>query len=149
MRTTLLAIWISALLASTAQAGWRVDRAQRIAAVVWHHPCAGRVVVAIGPTHDRADGARVEAYADVPNCTIHFDALGPAHDGRPWSWQMFCNTMLHEYGHLAGYRDPTNGTDPMHSRNADSVMYASSYYDNIDGRCAQRGRPFLRAHRAF
>jgi hypothetical protein len=91
------------------------------------------------------------------DCNVTFRA------DRPLSWGRFCTDMLHEYGHAANYRDPTNTADPDHSANPHSVMHASAIAlgsvvterrpdgfehieDGVDRRCALRGRPFLRAH---
>ena len=49
--------------------------------------------------------------------------------------------LLHEYGHLAGYADPTNPLDPHHSGNPDSIMWP---FTHADARCARRGLPYLR-----
>jgi hypothetical protein len=32
--------------------------------------------------------------------------------------------VIHEYGHLRGYTDPSNTADPTHSDNPNSIMYS-------------------------
>lgn len=142
-RLALLTALLTVSLCATSHAGWRIDRAQQIAAVVWHHPCNDRVTVGVGPL----EGEDVHALAYIDECRI---TLASAYQ---WSWDKTCFTMLHEYGHLAGYRDPSNVADPMHSLNPASVMYtepvATVHYfgdEQYDPRCDQRGRTFLASH---
>ena len=133
-------VLIAAVLAAEpAQAGWRVDRAKQIAEIVWHHPCAGRVTVSVAST-PVVDGVEADGAATISTCSIVLNAR------RHWSWLTTCYVVLHEYGHLAGFRDPGNVADPLHSSNPASVMWAGGdpYWDN---RCASRGRLFLSRHR--
>jgi hypothetical protein len=149
VRLVLLTIAITAAFCATANAGWRIDRAQQVAAIVWHHPCDDHVTVQVGPVV----GDDVHALAYIDECRIVLN-LPASFGATAWSWNSTCYTMLHEYGHLAGYRDPANTADPMHSNNPDSVMYtepaATVHYfgqQQYDARCDQRGRPFLAEHR--
>ena len=48
--------------------------------------------------------------------------------------------MLHEYGHLAGYRDPLNPSDPTHSHDPDDIMWPFEHYDH---RCDDYGSALL------
>lgn len=144
LAVTLLAF---ALGAVPAQAGWRVQRAQAIAAQVWHHPCEDHVTLSWGVT---PDGVVAQAFVD--RCEVLFST-----EATPWV--SFCTTMIHEYGHLAGYRDPTNIADPLHSSDPHSVMAQNTVemhetvlrpgrkplyiYRGIDRRCADNGRTYL------
>lgn len=40
----------------------------------------------------------------------------------------FCDTVVHEYGHVSGYQDPLNIEDPAHSHHDGHVMSASGFY---------------------
>jgi hypothetical protein len=132
-----------------AHAGWRIDRAKAIAAIVWHNPCGGNVKVTFGVV---VDGA--EAEADVADCLVTFNIHGDDGIHGRWPWPVLCKDMLHEYGHLAGYRDPANTADPDHSTNRSSVMFApppdAPALDGLtywtDPRCDFRGRRYLEAH---
>jgi hypothetical protein len=112
MRLLALVLVALGLSAAPAQAGSRLDRAQRIAATVWNNPCDGQVRVV---WEDKPGGAANVAYAK--DCMVSFDAHTRL------SWGAFCTFMIHEYGHLANYRDPLNIKDPTHSHNPRSVMY--------------------------
>jgi hypothetical protein len=125
---------------ATAHAGWRIDRAQQIAGTVWHHPCQGNVNVVWEPLPDDVTDL-ASAWVQPGKCTVHI-VIG---NGLNYAWQDICPLMIHEYGHLAGYRDPANTGDPIHSLNEHSVMYGGSMHEE-DLRCAGRGRPFLVAH---
>lgn len=122
----LAALVVAVLVVSLSSAhAWRVERAQSIAEVVWHNPCNGtaRLVQSVD-----IDGY---AEADIDRCVVYVLRGAP--------WLDFCTAVLHEYGHLAGFRDPTNW-DPMHSGNPRSVMFVMP---RSDARCYERGRRFL------
>jgi hypothetical protein len=70
---------------------------------------------------------RPESYVVAPR-----RSAGPAEGAAP--------ALLHEYGHLAGYRDPANPLDPHHSRDPRSIMWP---FAHADARCARRGGPYL------
>jgi hypothetical protein len=139
-----------AVLATPAHAGWRIDRAKLIAQIVWHNPCASGVHVTWQAIPgDDGDGL---AAASPDLCQIIVARHAP--------WPVFCTTMIHEYGHLAGFRDPANTLDPEHSTNPRSVMYANHVFArasihkhgrtviawDTDRRCDHRGRDFLAQH---
>lgn len=152
----LLVVLLAALAVApaTADAGWKVDRATAIANVVWHSPCGGHPTLH-WTSGDVSDGAVADA--DPNTCEIDYAA-----DADNNEWPRFCTTTLHEWGHLAGYRDPTNVDDPAHSSNPRSVMYqfrptvktvsrdihgrTSTHWYGIDPRCADNGRPYLEKH---
>lgn len=146
MRRALVLSFLLALAAAApAHAGWRLDRSKAIAAIVWRNPCAGQVTVEVAPLPAEEFG---EAY--IEDCRIVLNLWATR------SWERVCATVIHEYGHVAGFRDPTNVADPIHSANPKSVMYAGEDLTDgalldhhglrIDARCSQRGRPFLRRH---
>jgi hypothetical protein len=60
-----------------------------------------------------------EAWADESRCVIILNPQWTTH-----SAAKRCHVIVHEWGHLAGYRDPSNTADPEHSDNPRSVMYA-------------------------
>jgi hypothetical protein len=137
-RVFLLAMAALLVVVTPAQAGWRLERAQGVAAKVWHDPCGGNVTV----VWSEIPAADV-ALADTERCIVTFRT------GRPVRWLRFCTRMIHEYGHLAGYRDPRNLDDPHHSIDPASVMYATED-DSHDARCEHRGRPYLGlSHHSF
>jgi hypothetical protein len=141
-------------LASPAHAGWKVRRAQAIAAAVWHHPCGDHITLAWRDLPDTGTAVTAaEAFED--ECRIVFSR-------EPTTWIEFCTTMIHEYGHLAGYRDWANTADPLHSSNPRSVMKEGGaaeettgigvvhghrrwthIYVGFDRRCADHGRIYL------
>jgi hypothetical protein len=47
---------------------------------------------------------------------------------------------MHEYGHLAGYTDPLNPSDPSHSHDPDDIMFP---FEHPDARCDDYGSAFL------
>lgn len=149
----LAALIVASLLPGAAYAGWRTDRAQTIAATVWHNPCDTSVTIRWAP--QPRVGALAWSFPEA--CTIYLAS------DRPQSWPELCTSMIHEYGHLAGYRDPANPTDPTHSANPGSVMRATTDYQlgqvtirgrtittvavGADRRCHDRGRPYLHMRR--
>lgn len=61
------------------------------------------------------------AWADETRCAIMINGnLAPVEIRTPVKR---CHVIVHEWGHLAGYRDPSNTADPEHSDNPRSVMY--------------------------
>lgn len=160
MRATLISLILLLGFAAPAQAGWRERRATEVAQIVWHHPCVDRMQIrretrrlAIAEGHIGDYGA--VAWADDDACVVYVSA-----DSRT-TWPQFCTRVLHEAGHLAQFRDPTNTDDPAHSSNPRSVMFATEgAYGTIhqhgrareaggDPRCADRGRPYLERHGAL
>lgn len=145
-RALALAIVVLLALTGAARAATPTElaRAQTLAATVWHNPCAEqgvRVVRGMLP-EDRDRGA---AAADLLTCTIYIDPM--FYDE---SLAVVCTVLLHEYGHLAGYRDPTNVADPEHSSNPASIMSARErlfivalvdgvmrYGPDVDRRCVR------------
>lgn len=154
IRRMLLFVFASFLLVTAqAQAGWKVDRAVQIANIVWNYPCSGHVRLqweappANQPTLQNAN-------AWEQNCVVTYNVL------RPTTWGEFCTDTIHEFGHAANFRDPTNKADPLHSANPRSVMYGGEYtelplvemhplpnrmeqYEQADSRCELYGRPYL------
>jgi hypothetical protein len=129
---------------------WQVARAEAVAAKAWGNPCGGAVTFRVKPIP-----AEDEAWAY--DCTVEYNTT----EYVPTDWPTFCSTMVHEYGHLAGFRDPRNTEDPAHSINPYSVMYATEppvtadlpgeWYRHkkvhvvvgYEPRCAYHGRAFL------
>lgn len=107
----------------------RVAIAKAIATERWGAVCAGQPISIVRglPAGDPAtarsyysfDGSQPDNGALYHNCSIHFR-------GGAISWPVFCTAVVHEYGHLAGWR-PVIGQqfpgDRFHSGNINSVMY--------------------------
>lgn len=75
------------------------------------------------------------AWADKARCAIVLNAHPTVHLRTP---EARCHTIVHEYGHLAEYRDPLNPTDPQHSHDPRSVMFAEN--DVVEGHVMRHGR---------
>jgi hypothetical protein len=156
-------VWIAAVVVSllilpaTTLAGWKLDRATAIARIAWHHPCVDRMRVVWRDRDDFPDPTW--AGRAGPDCT----AIINRSRGR-LRFEEFCNLVLHEAGHLAGFRDPTNVDDPFHSSNLNSVMASPRLvvhdvaivhgrrierWIGVDARCLDRGRLYLEAHGAL
>lgn len=138
------------LVSTPANAGWKIDRATAIAATVWVNPCPGGVEFRWTPLPDGV------AAADAANCRLWIGTR----QGKI-EWPAWCTTIIHEYGHLAGFRDPSNQADPDHSHDPRSVMFAYAHpvkgsgvvngrrvvtWSGVDPRCRDRGRPYLERH---
>ena len=132
-RTALIATTLTCVLAASgaARADWKLDRAKAVAAKVWNDPCAGRVQVDIAAQA----GADWLASTLPSQCRITLSAT------RRWRWGLLCPVLLHEYGHLAGYRDPLNPADPFHSHDPRSIMWPQTH---ADVRCRRRGVQYLK-----
>jgi hypothetical protein len=131
-RRTALGVTLLATLlgAGTARADWQTDRAQAIAAKLWHDPCGGAVTVLPGAPPEPS----WRAWTFPDRCTIVLS------DVRPWAWSELCPVILHEYGHLAGYTDPANPADPTHSHDPADIMWP---FEHPDARCDGFGAAFL------
>lgn len=134
MRIALTALLAFTLLATPAQAGWKIDRATKIAQVVWHNPCVDQMRITWVSTATLSNDAHAAAF----DCTVRLSAATPL------TWDQFCMLVLHEAGHLARYRDPTNTADPEHSSDPESIMHSPILPG--EPRCRRNGRPFLERH---
>lgn len=146
----LIAVLALLVLASPAQASWQVDRAQKISQIVWHHPCVDRMTFVLVDQAQIDKGTVLEAdqhvaaRGDATTCVVSY---GSSYTPETTPWEDWCSNVLHEAGHLANYRDPTNASDPLHSSNPRSIMFWIRL--TTDPRCYERGRPFLKAHGAL
>ena len=146
MRLIGLTLALLLVLAAPARAGWKIDRALAVAQIVWH-PACGQLRVSF--ERPPADVAEAAGWAWSGDCTIRVNSQGSHRAFEP-----FCQTVLHEAGHVAGMG---------HSSNPRSVMYPYRRLDvghtvlhgrrvtvwpGVDSRCRDRGRPFLGAHGA-
>lgn len=148
MRKLLVSVVFAVLLwPAAAQAGWKINRAVGIANVVWGDPCSAELRLDVTPLVAYA------GYAGRERCLIEVSSNNP----HALDWVPFCYTVLHEMGHLAGYRDPENPGDPIHSHNPRSVMNTSASPTEVeingrvswvggDRRCRENGRPYLERH---
>jgi hypothetical protein len=129
-----MALMVTLLLvglpAGVARADWQTDRAQQIAAKAWNDPCGGKV----GLWFTTPPQASWRAWAYPQLCIIGVSTA------KPWRWEELCPVLLHEYGHLAGYEDPTNAEDHTHSRDPDDIMWPYVHYDR---RCDDFGSAIL------
>ena len=113
-----------------ADADWKIDQAKAVAAKAWNDPCPGRLQILYAPPKEPSWlASAVKSYCQV---TLS--------DREMWTWKQLCPMLVHEYGHLAGYRDPLNPSDPFHSHDPDHIMYA---FIHRDPRCLDYGTPFL------
>lgn len=92
---------------------------------VWteHTPCPHTPVVRYAPTvvqdPERPWFHRTGMWDPAEPCVVHV-----ATQGR--SLEEVCNDLAHELLHAAGFREPGNTVDPMHSADPRSVMNAES-----------------------
>jgi hypothetical protein len=114
----------------TASADWRTDRAQAVAAKAWGDPCGGDVRLVFS----QPPSPSWRAWSYPAECAV---ALS---DAAPWLWKDLCPALIHEYGHLAGFRDPANAADPFHSADPESIMWP---FLHSDPRCARHGEEYL------
>lgn len=113
-----------------ADADWKIDRARAVAAQAWNDPCPGRVQILHAPPKQPSWlASTIKSF-----CQITLS------DREAWPWKQLCPVLVHEYGHLAGYRDPLNPSDPFHSHDPNDIMYA---YIHSDWRCRDYGTPYL------
>jgi hypothetical protein len=113
-----------------ADADGKIDRAKAVAAKAWNDPCPGRVQILYAPPKQPSWlASTIKGYCQV---TLS--------DRETWPWKQLCPVLVHESGHLAGYRDPLNPSDPFHSHDPNDIMYA---YVHADRRCHDYGTPFL------
>ena len=127
-----LLCFLSIVAPGVADADWKIDRAKAVAAKAWNDPCPGRVEVLYAPPLEPSWLASTV----TASCRITLS------DRESWPWSQLCPVLVHEYGHLAGYRDPLNPADPYHSHDPDDIMYA---FIHPDRRCADYGTPYLGA----
>lgn len=160
-----LAVLTATLLVAAPPADTRLSadtvRMKAIAAHVWHDPCAGQVhirrIILPNDEHGRPILGRIVSDANglpEPPCRIRINSrytFTPA---------ALCTLMIHEYGHLAGWRAPdgegyqrlvkepdgrvTVQEESTHHRNPRKIMYPS-LYDYGD----ERGGPHPRCRAAF
>ncbi len=125
-----LLCFCSIVAPGVADADWKIDRAQAVAAKAWDDPCPGRVQLLFAPPEQPSWlASTIRGY-----CRVTLS------DQQAWPWSQLCPVLVHEYGHLAGYRDPSNPGDPFHSRDPSDIMYA---FTHADWRCKDYGTPYL------
>lgn len=130
---------VLALAPAVAEAGWKIDRAKEIAAIVWNDPCPATVAweepsVAFA-RHPLPKMHLARAWSYPEQCRVALNADWERRFG--YSWKDVCRSLIHEFGHLAGVE---------HSTNPRSVM--SEYGLGTDPRCRERGRPYLARHQS-
>lgn len=127
-----------------AEAGWKLDRATKIAELVWDDPCVDQMTIKWGDTSDPQDTglnnlfkARAAGMALRDTCTVVLDGQ----ERQPWP--VFCTVVLHEAGHLAGRGHSRHGI--MRAERT-FVGHEGGGWDGADRRCRDRGRAFLDRH---
>lgn len=125
-----LLTFLSIVAPGVADADWKIDRAKAVASKAWNDPCPGRVQILYAPPRQPSWlASTIKGY-----CQITLS------DREAWPWSQLCPVLVHEYGHLAGYRDPLNTDDPFHSHDPNNIMYA---FIHPDQRCNSYGTPYL------
>lgn len=111
-----------------------------VAQVTWGKPACGtpRVETSTPADYLQAHGTGeflIEplAWADENRCVI---VINPNFTIRTAVKR--CHVIVHEYGHLAGYRDESNTADPEHSDNARSVMFGHDEVNEIRERVGRK-----------
>lgn len=106
---------------------WAVKMSLRIAGREWQvcqQPGAAAIDWLYEPDHVGEAGS-----AWTGECRINVNTASYAmHYPGP-----FCDTVVHEYGHVAGYQDPVNVEDPAHSHHDGHLMSASGFYIESNG----------------
>lgn len=140
-------------------------QAGRAAAAYWHAepPCPDGLRVATydgtyPPTAGAVAGEPGSAVAASGDCTIWLNRAwwwppfdGTDSTGLTWAVE-YCRTIVHEWGHLVlgySYFADVNPSDPAHSPDPQSIMYASptvvpaqcEAHRRAKRRAAQRSRP--------
>ena len=130
-----IGLWALLLVCSivapgVADADWKIDRAKAVASKAWNDPCPNRVQILYAPPKQPSWlASTIKGY-----CQITLS------DREAWPWKQLCPVLVHEYGHLAGFRDPLNPSDPFHSHDPNNIMYA---FIHPDSRCVDYGTPYL------
>lgn len=105
------------------------QKAKRTAVSWWHRkPCGGKSVRVRWVKSNRKFTAYTYLYGrspkGKPNCTIWVNKKYYPRPSR--QYKRFCNTFVHEYGHLLGRN---------HSKNTNHIMYPSAGRKYKVGRC--------------
>ncbi|MDQ3091343.1 MAG: hypothetical protein M3R46_06700 [Actinomycetota bacterium] len=107
--------------------------AYAVAMKTWHSPCGGDVAI-----YWKALGLGSAVGAAYPRgCRILLDTRWATRTRRD-NPALYCTVILHEMGHIAGYRPPERYADPddiYHSTSEASVMHNITY--GTDPRCAR------------
>ena len=153
-RALILALLTLVVAPSTTQAGWRIERSLQVAQVVWRPSC-GPVGVYFGDPVAYGATENASGWVKSGTCAI---GINRSFSGE---FEDFCDLILHEMGHVAGYRNPANPADPYHSLDPLSVMFTgdvnvrarnevdgklTTEWLGYDSRCLQRARPYLERH---
>jgi hypothetical protein len=113
----------------------RVQDVQQIAAGAWGDPCGGAVRIEwINFRRDpRVQGAHPLTWgAAVQDGCVNGNSQGVVmlNARRTYSRARLCTVVLHEYGHLAGWRDPDTGD--VHASDPFALMWADQFPDLHD-----------------
>lgn len=141
MKRALGVVLVLLMCPASAQAGWKTDRAQAIAGVVFPAIPCGKPSVSYGdparvyPASMLSKFSTPLAWAVKERCAVELNGVMAERWGLGWG--QVCTLMIHEYGHLTGLG---------HSENPKSVMRANYDDGDPDPRCRKRGRPYLERH---
>jgi hypothetical protein len=121
----ILVVLLSLALPAAASAATGTEAGLYVGQTVWGAPACGQphVEVSTPAEYLEAHGTGAftgdpEAWADENRCAIVINPDFTIHTATKR-----CHVIVHEWGHLAGFRDPSNAADPSHSDNPHSVMY--------------------------
>lgn len=117
-RIALSAVCFTLLFAQAADAGVRVDASRKIAAKFWNYHVPVEVRWEDPENVGLSVGAEGWVNTAYPN-TIFLSVYGG------FTWHALCSVMLHEYGHLAGYRNEANPSDPIHDPPGSGTVMSS------------------------
>lgn len=156
VRALLVSLLAALALPVTAHAGWKIDRSLAIADIRWGAAPCGPVAVIRDAWLPSFRESHALAVADKDDCRVY---LRP--DWTPDGFGDLCTVILHERGHIDGYRDPSNLEDPEHSRDPNNIMAADYLLvtgflrvhgrrieapESGNSRCWYRGRRYIFRH---
>jgi hypothetical protein len=142
-RLLLMVLTLWAAGPGDAVAETRIERMERIAQTVWHHPCPAGLDVRFTQPYPNSDMRGSVAWAvGGEACRIDFRRSAASLE-----WYELCHAGIHELGHIVGVD---------HSDNPNSVMYWATNFTvygttrgrilsvrGADRRCYDRGRRYL------
>lgn len=102
------------------------QQALEIAATYWKHAPTWNGCGPVGQTFSANLPTTWEATVDYTSCNIVYADWAMTYGNGP-SWETFCATTVHEYGHLVlgpTYFAATNPSNPAHSPDPNNIMYS-------------------------
>jgi len=137
MAVSVVLLYFGAALTWTASAhAWRERRAVEVGNAIWKTPC-GSVPVAVAWQPPPPGLERASGWAYEGRCVVY---LNDELRHRARNWRRMCHIIVHEMGHIAGWRDPLTGH--VHAEDPWSIMSIGAGF-HMDRRCRDRGRAVL------